>query len=185
MKSDIPFVFQDSWIANEVINSINPSRTYTSPLVRKDFKSTTLKISSILRICRFLKTTQSNNITAILADSTHKILAYFPFKPTIVEFENQHCKRITYGTTNNLIDVSRANLLFVNGSELQQDYDLTGSWDFDFVVLEVLEFNIFQSDQITFTLGVENSFKFVYDEPIYQRVCKRREPRNLLDLMEV
>ncbi|RLV91010.1 Telomere replication protein EST3 [Spathaspora sp. JA1] len=184
MKPDIPFIFQDSWVAHEVISSINPTRAYTSSLVTKDFKPTQLKISSILRICRFLKTTESHNITCILADSTHKILAYFPFKPTIVDFENKQCRRITYGTLNNLIDVKLANLRFVNETELQREYNITGVWGCDVVVLEIIEFDIFQSDRLKFTPEVENRFKFVYEENRYEQLCKKKNRLVLPDLMD-
>ncbi|KAG7662940.1 EST3 [[Candida] subhashii] len=178
-----PLILQHNWLANEVIHSIK-STPYSNTIIKKNFEPTLLKVSPILRICKFLRVTNKNDVTVILADSTHRILAYFPFIPTVVDFENKYCQRITYHTINNLIDIKRANLRFINTNDLERDYGFKESRNLSIAILEVLEFELYQRDPISFTSDVENKITFVYDDLRYEELCKSDVNLQFDDLME-
>lgn len=127
----------------------------------------------ILRIFKFLNSTSSLGITAILADSKHKILAYFPFRPTIVKFETFYKQRLTFHTANCLITVQQANLKFINKTELHNDYCVDFSNDIDIAILEIIDFKIFQRDQVLLHNSIENSLSFLYDDGDYKSLCRR------------
>lgn len=174
-----PLVLHESWLADGILKDVANNVNYTNPLVKKEFvgSSSTIRKKPILRILKFLKTTQSSGLTAILADSTHKVLALFPFQPTILNFEIQYKQRITYHTLNSLILIKKANLKFVTKPELACDYGINLEHEIDILVLEVLDLEIFQRDQVTLGVNIENSLQLIYYDKRYLNECGQNRYR--------
>ncbi|KAK6458690.1 Shelterin complex subunit, TPP1/ACD-domain-containing protein [Scheffersomyces xylosifermentans] len=174
-----------SWLKESIEKCINPDRPYTSTLVKKNFISNdNMKRTPILRIANFLQVTKNKDLTAVLSDSTHKILAIFPFKPTIINFEEKYQQRITFHTNNTLIHIKQANLRFVQKEDLSLAYDVRYSSYYDVIVLEILDLDIFQRDQIEL-IRVTNSMTYLYDESSYIRFCGRTFSHNPTDVMQL
>lgn len=161
---------QDSWLLKNVLRELEGNQnTYTK--LSANFingKST----PSILRIIKFLKVTGSNDLTVVLADSTHKIFAKFPFKPTIVNFENTYNQRITDCTTNSLVLVQKAELLLLGAREIKQNYDDLISGAIDYLVLNILQLEIYQRDQIVLSSDIH--LKYIYQSEEYWQLCKHK-----------
>ncbi|CCE83777.1 Piso0_004364 [Millerozyma farinosa CBS 7064] len=175
MNEEFPIVFQQSWLLDSVTDVIDSHRTYTSPVIKKHFSNTRDSCNTILRIIRFLKTTDNNDLTSILADSTHYILAVFPYHPTIFNFEIKYKQRITFYTPNTLIKVKRANLKFINRNDLIQKYASQFDSTADIAILEVLDFDFFQRDQVSLAVQFEKRLQFIYKSPKYVHACSSRK----------
>lgn len=183
-ENDVPMIMQSSWLVNEVIKSINSNGQYINALIKEDFQPTVLPVSFILRILKFTATTDSKDITAVLADSTHKIFAIFLFSPTIVDFENKYHHRMTYNTRSCLIRIHKANLKFMDNSTVKNCYGRKSDGGLAIAVLEVLEFDIFFKDQYLFINSIENRLKYVYDDAEYNQLCgKKKHKPEYEDLM--
>lgn len=167
-------MFQQSWLLDSVTDLIDSHRTYTSPVIKKHFFNTRYFCNTILRIIRFLKTTDNNDLTTILADSTHYILAIFPYHPTIFNFEIKYKQRITFYTPNTLIKVKRANLKFINRNDLIQKYASQFDSTIDIAILEVLDFDFFQRDQVLLAVQFEKRLQFIYKSPKYINACSSK-----------
>lgn len=179
MAHDFPLPFQTSWLNKSILQNVDKG-PYTSEVIKKNVTSS-INTTPILRISKFLKKTPANSLTCVLSDSTHQILAVFPFKPTVVAFENLYRQRITYHTVNCLVLIKQANLRFISRQTLAKDFEINVNNNVDLVILEVLDLRIFQRDQVPLSGHVENRLKFVYFDPRYVEVCgpikkeKRRE----------
>jgi len=166
---DFPLPFQTSWLNKAIIK--NTKKTpYTSDIVKKNVISS-LNVTPILRISKFLKKTSTNALTCVFSDSTHQILVLLPFKPTIVAFENLYKQRITFHTVNCLVEIKQANLRFISRQTLANDFEININNKVDIIILEVLDLRIFQRDQVFLSGHVENRLKFVYFDPKYVEVC--------------
>ncbi|ABN64335.2 predicted protein [Scheffersomyces stipitis CBS 6054] len=168
-----PLVFLQSWLWESVEKCIDPSRRYTSSLIKKNFvDETPRKASPIVRISKFIKVTDNKDLTVILSDSTNLMFAIFPFKPTIVNFEDKYKQRITFHTQNILIHIKKANLRFIE----RKDYPLyeIPAMGLSMVVLEVLDLEIFQRDQIMLSNKVESTLKFLHNESNYESLFGRK-----------
>lgn len=166
---DFPLPFQTSWLNKAIIK--NTKKTpYTSDIVKKNVISS-LNVTPILRISKFLKKTSTNALTCVFSDSTHQILVLLPFKPTIVAFENLYKQRITFHTVNCLVEIKLANLRFISRQTLANDFEININNKVDIIILEVLDLRIFQRDQVFLSGHVENRLKFVYFDPKYVEVC--------------
>jgi hypothetical protein len=166
---DFPLPFQSSWLNKAIIK--NTKKTpYTSDIVKKNVISS-LNVTPILRISKFLKKTSTNALTCVFSDSTHQILVLLPFKPTIVAFENLYKQRITFHTVNCLVEIKQANLRFISRQTLANDFEININNKVDIIILEVLDLRIFQRDQVFLSGHVENRLKFVYFDPKYVEVC--------------
>lgn len=164
-----PLPFQSSWLNKAIIK--NTKKTpYTSDIVKKNVISS-LNVTPILRISKFLKKTSTNALTCVFSDSTHQILVLLPFKPTIVAFENLYKQRITFHTVNCLVEIKQANLRFISRQTLANDFEININNKVDIIILEVLDLRIFQRDQVFLSGHVENRLKFVYFDPKYVEVC--------------
>ena len=100
------------------------------------------------------------------------MFAIFPFKPTIVNFEDKYKQRITFHTQNILIHIKKANLRFIE----RKDYPLyeIPAMGLSMVVLEVLDLEIFQRDQIMLSNKVESTLKFLHNELNYELLFGRK-----------
>ncbi|KAK6460155.1 hypothetical protein DFJ63DRAFT_316024 [Scheffersomyces coipomensis] len=176
-RDSYPLKFQQSWLKDTILSLIRDEFSYTQPIIAKNIISSgknkkNLKVTPILRISSFIKTTTPNNdLTAVLTDSSHKILVRFPFHPTIVEFETLYNQRITYNTVHTLIQIKQANLLFVNRVQLKGDYNMSHTNSLGVVILEITDLRLFQQDQIEFAPIIDNSLKFIYDDDDYIKIC--------------
>ncbi|KAK6200507.1 telomere replication protein EST3 [Scheffersomyces amazonensis] len=173
-KRQHPLPFLQSWLQSTVETLIRKDYTYSHNIVAKNFiqSSSAVKLTPILRISSFIKTTKDNSITAVLTDSTHKILVKFPFKSAIINFENTYKRRITQDTVHTLVVIKDANLIFQNRQQLKEQFDVLYPNELDIIVLEILDLTLFQQEQIKFT-SVDNSLHFIYDERWYARLCIR------------
>lgn len=181
-----PLVLQESWILESIIKNIKKNEIYTNSTIAKNFISFSHSSKApILRILRFLKTTRDCDLTAILTDSTHKVIGIFPFSPTIIDFEVKYKQRITYHTLNSLVLIKQANLKFVNNVQLMNEWGVSIEDDIDVAVLEILDLEIFQRDQITLGINIENNLPLVYYDKSYLELCERRRPRDLTQEKEV
>lgn len=184
-----PLVLHDSWLLESIIAQINKNVNYTNPLIKKDFVNpSSIKKAPILRIIRFLKTTKSSDLTAVLSDSSHTVVAVFPFHPTIIDFEIRYKHRITYHTQNSLIFIKQANLRFVNNLELLTDWGITIEDGIDVAVLEILDLEIFQRDQIILGVNIENSLQLVYYDRAYLSLCgknRQKDTQEEYDIKEI
>lgn len=186
MNIKYPLVLHDSWLLESITKQINKNVKYTNPLIKKNFISPwSISKTPILRILRFLKTTKSSDLTAILSDSTHTMIAIFPFDPTIINFEVRYKHRITYHTPNSLILIKQANLRFVNNVELTNEWGITIDDEIDVVVLEVLDLEIFQRDQIMFGVNIENNLQLIYYDKSYVNMCGKSRQRDSFEENEI
>ncbi|CAX42569.1 telomerase subunit, putative [Candida dubliniensis CD36] len=176
-ENDVPMIMQSSWLVNEVIKSINSNGQYINSLIKKDFQPTVLPVSFVLRILKFTATTDSKDITAVLADSTHKIFAIFLFSPAIVDFENKYHHRMTYNTRSSVIRIHKANLRFMDQSTVNKCYNMKTNGNLAIAVLEILEFDIFLKDQYSFITSIENRLKYVYEDTRYDQLCREKMHR--------
>lgn len=181
-----PLVLHDNWLLESITGQINKNVKYTNSLIKKDFISpSSISKTPILRILRFLKTTKSSDLTAILSDSTHTVIAIFPFDPAIINFEIRNKHRITYHTPNSLILIKQANLRFVNNVELTTEWGITIEDEIDVAVLEVLDLEIFQRDQIMLGVNIENNLQLIYYDKSYLNLCGKSRQRDSLGEKEI
>lgn len=173
-NTGVPIRVLSSWLSKDVINSIGQNTNYVNPIVRKNFKPTLMKVSFLLRILEFISPTESMDITAILSDSTHKILSIFKFDPAIVDFENRYHQRMTYNTVNRIIHIKKANLKFMTIDSINKDFKLNLKGALDIVVLEILDFELFLIDEYRFVNSIESRLEFVYDDPEYDQLCRTK-----------
>ncbi|CAH6720423.1 telomere replication protein Est3p [[Candida] jaroonii] len=174
-----PLVLQNSWVYGSVISSIDIGKTYFDPVLVKNFvkdNKTVDEKTPILRIFQFLKITKDDGMSAILNDSSHKILCKFTYK-CCKEFERIYRQRITFQTLHCLLLINTAHLRFIDKSDLNRDFD-TFNVNFDVIVLEVNDCTIFNHDRTDLPLSVEKSLKFIYDESPYKTACG---PRHIND----
>lgn len=174
---EYPLVLQQSWLLGLVKETVTRSQ-YTTSLLKKDAVKEGFHTTPLLRIFRFMKLTETHDLTAILADSTHKMLAIFPYKPTVRDFEIKYSQRLTYHTPNTLIVVRRANLRFVSPTEARRLFGMVMDGP-DTLVLEVLDLDMFLRDQVSLSVAVEKNLVFLYDDAEYRQLCGKR-PRTAL-----
>ncbi|RCK67739.1 Telomere replication protein EST3 [Candida viswanathii] len=136
-----------------------------------------MSVSFLLRIMQFISTTDAKDITALLSDTTHQILAIFKFDPAIVGFENKYHQRMTYNTVHRIIRVKKANLRFMTTKYINQNFKFKLDGSLEIAVLEILDFEIFLIDPYLFEKSIEYKLKYVYDEADYTALCgKKAEP---------
>lgn len=161
---------QTSWLLKDTVNELKGNQS-TYIKLNQNFITPKKLPPPILRIMKFLKVGENNEITATLADSTHKIFAKFPFKPTIINFENTYNQRMTYCTTNSLILVKKAELLRVRPEEIRRNYDDLIVESIDYLVLNILDLEIYNRDQISLNSDVH--LKYIYQMSEYCHLSKR------------
>lgn len=170
---EFPLVFLSSWILQAILKRLRSQLNFVGPLVEKNFitaSSIDGKVP-ILRISGFLKVTKDCSLSVILSDATSKVLALFPYHPTILNFEVAYKQRITYHTLKCLIGIRQAHLRFVSNDELKENFGFSQFGDTHVVVLEILDFFIFDRDQIYLGVNIEKKLNFIYWELEYQKEC--------------
>lgn len=167
-----PIVLQQSWLLDLVKQNVTRDH-YTTSLVKKDAVKEGHRTTPILRIFRFTKLTEGLDLTAILADSTHKMLAIFPYRPTVRDFELKNSQRLTYHTANALVVIRRANLRFVSSQEARSLFGMVMDGPAT-LVLEVMALDMFLRDQVSLSVAVEKRLVFLYDDPVYRLLCGKR-----------
>lgn len=171
-----PQILQDEWLLESITYTIDPTATYVNPIIMKGFVRDGKvyeqpRKSAILRIHQFLKVTSSGDITAILTDNKHKVLAKFRYDPAISGFENKYKQRITYNTVNSMITIRNCDLRFINKFELIHNYDKSFNSKFEVAVLDIFDCRIYQRDQVQFNFKFESSLKFIYEQNSYKQCC--------------
>lgn len=176
MKIQYPVTVQESWLLEATCRALRQA-TSSNPVIKRFVENNInwLGNTSIVRVFKFLQTTNSNDITAIVSDSSHKMLAIFPFSPTIVDFEQKHQQRITFNSANCLFLINEANLRYINKFELATNFDSSFNSQKDVFVLEVLKCEVFQRDQVSFGATIDNLLKFVYVEYDYNKACSQQD----------
>ena len=170
---EFPLVFLNSWILQAILKRLRSQPNFVGSLVEKNF-ITSSSIDGkvpILRISGFLKVTNDCSLSVVLSDATHKVLALFPYYPTILNFEIAYKQRITYHTLNCLIGIKHAHLRFVNNYELKEKFGFSQLDDTDVAVLEIIDLFIFDRDQIYLGVNIEKKLNFIYWELEYQKEC--------------
>jgi len=166
-------VFQESWLYDNVISTLNSSIVYNS-VVKLNF--TPKDTTPILRIIKIVGKSATSDLLVIVADSTHKMFARVLYSPTIVEFENTYHQRFTYCTTNSLILVNAANLSILLPSTIVKDFDVPVDLSVNYVVMDLILVQLVQRDQIQ--LNSDLLLKFIYYEKQYQLHSKSRPNHN-------
>lgn len=177
-----PIVLLSSWVLESVLSHIRESSAYVGNMVSKNFVKyespgkCNLDWTPILRVFKFTQSTEAGELTAVLNDSTHKILSHFN-RECVRRFETKHKQRLTYHTTNSLVLVRRANLRFVSLKQLRAQFGVVAGLQInartEIVVLEVLEVDMFQRDQIRVPASAENTLRFIYAEGDYKKRCRK------------
>lgn len=170
-----PLVLQNQWVYDSVISTIDVHKTYFDSMLAKNFvknKKTVGNKTPILRIFQFLKITEDDGMSAILNDSSHKILCKFTYK-CCKQFERLYRQRITFQTLHCLILLETAHLKFIDKVDLNRDFD-TFNGNFDVIILEIDHCTIFNHDRTDLPINIEKSLKFIYDELPYKNACGPR-----------
>lgn len=181
MNTDnFPLIFMNSWILESVTKALSKNQHYIGPLIKKKIvNANKVQKSSILKIQKFLKVTDDNSITAVLSDSTHNIFAIFSYNPSIQNFENKYFQRITFHTTNCLILIKMADLEFVLKNSFEKNYNKAFDHDVDITILKILDFEIFQRDQVFLNDSIQTNLKFIYDDKLYMDMCNAPVRHNI------
>lgn len=172
-----PLVVLSSWLIKTIDDKVDDFAKYLNNIVAKGFikyeapGSCNIDWTPVLRIFKFTKTTPNGEISAILNDSTHKILAIFT-RDCIIKFESKYSQRLTYHTLHSLIIVRKANLRFALGRFIRESFGSIGSIELltgtEAVYLEILEIELFQRDPMDVDASHENKLKFVYGNDSYR-----------------
>lgn len=182
---EYPIVLLSPWVLHCVLSKVRDTAYSSSMAVKNFVKYESPNVNNIgwtpiLRIFRFAKPTDDGALTAVLNDSTHKILALFT-SHCIRQFESNYKQRITYCTTNSLLLVKRANLRFVSLHQLREQFGVIAGLKLrvgtEVLIMEVLEVEMFQRDQIRVPATADNSLLFIYDEASYREKSGRAELR--------
>lgn len=180
-----PLVFQDKWL-EELILGTARSNTYNSSLVKKNFIDNNggrenVRRTPILRIMQFIHANTQQDLFATVSDSEHIIIAVFPFNPTITRFEREQHQRITDQTKGTVIMVTKANLRIYNKPTLKklaslpqdrtffQKFPMCATAGVDTIVLEIIEFTIFQRDLHDLGNIVFRNLQYIYVGQEYQQ----------------
>lgn len=188
-----PIVVLSSWLVKTIEDKVDNISNYSNNIVAKGFIKydgpgvCNIAWTPILRVFKFTNTTEKGEISAILNESTHKILALFT-RECILKFELKYNQRLTYHTLHSLIVVRKANLRFATAPFLRQCFGRVGGLDLspgtEVVYLEILEISFFNRDQLTVEATHENKLRFVYGDYDY-RIKFGRESINKEDLKQI
>lgn len=169
-----PINVQHSWLRDEVISALDSCAVYTNNIIKRRVISKTRKVSPLVSIFKRMKILPNRIVTVVLSDSTHRMFAVFPFEPTIVAFENRYCQPFTHHMQQCLIRVVQADLIFLSPSQVYEMFDVrTG---LALAVMKVLDFEIFQRDQVSFDVAVQKNLQDLYRDPHYVELCRPRPP---------
>lgn len=174
---EYPIVLLDAWILDLVTTSVRNRSIYSNPILVKNVitfdgpDSSNLITTPILRLFSFTKSTASGELTAVLNDASHKVLALFSRK-CIQDFESRYAQRITYDTINSLFLVKRALLRFITLRELRHKFGVVNglrvSSDVALVYLEVTDVEFFHREQAKVASLAENTLRFIYADENYK-----------------
>lgn len=175
-----PLILQDKWLLEAILSKVDEDIVYSNAIIDKNFVKSVycLEKTPVLRIFKFLKITESHDLTLILSDSHHKILARV-LQSAIFNFELKYSYRITYQTLNSLVILRKTALIFVNKFDLAKDFDYEEDTSTNTIVLDILDLDIFQRDQVQLAPHIELGLKFLYNEDNYRRVCLRKNTYHL------
>lgn len=185
-----PIVLLSSWLVRTIADNVDSLATYSNNIVAKAFVTyespgvCNISWTPLLRVFNYIKTTKQGEISAVLHDSTHKILAVFS-RECITKFEARYSQRLTFHTVHSLIIVRKCNLRFATASFLRESFGNIGSLNAapgtEIVYLEVLEIELFHRDQILVEATHENRLRFVYGHEEYQEKFGKTEPKEQPD----
>lgn len=175
---EYPIVLLDSWILSLTLTGVRNKSIYCNPVIIKSFilfdgpDSTDLRITPLLRVFSFTKATETGELTAVLNDASHKILALFT-RSCIQEFESRYAQRITFHTTNSIFLVKKAHLRFITLRDLRHKFGVVNGLrvqsDVSLVYLEVAEVEFFHREQAKVASIAENTLRFIYADEKYKK----------------
>lgn len=191
---DYPIVLLNSWVLGLVTGCIRDQSIYSTNLLVKNFikfespTCTNLNVTPLLRVFAFTKLTDSGEISAVLHDSSHKILVLFT-KECIERFESRYGQRITYHTVHSLFLVKQANLRFLTLFQLRLKFGVVGGLRISpkvaLVYLEISDVDFFQRDQIWVSPLAEKMLHYVYGDVEYEKKYSQQNvsPQGIADFV--
>lgn len=184
-----PIVLLTSWLLHCLLHKVLVLSSTCDAVAGKDLihkGRRELEYAPIVRIFQLLKKTNSNELTAVLNDSTHKMLAVFR-RECIGEFEKKYSRRITKNTVHTLIHITRANLRFATlKQEIVEMFGLSKQLEAitrlaDIVYLEILDIEIFTWEQLKVDGYHEQALSLVYENEEYQHKYGKKSAATYLD----
>lgn len=168
-------ILQTTWIQKAVIrclqhhirfSAVDVERHFIHPSHKKHVRET-----PIIRVYRYLKTTDQLALTAIVSDTRHLMFAKFPYDPTIIRFEQLYRQRLTYMTAGCLFVIKNARLRFANPGEVAKDFDFSVSPNIQVVFMEIEDFAVFLRDQAILPHEAIAKVNMIYYDREYYDLC--------------
>lgn len=173
-----PINLQHLWLREIVLDALDTDAVYTVETVRnRVIRRGMPLVTPLASIFKRMKILPCKSVSVVLSDATHRMFAIFPYSPTILTFENKYCQPFTYRTQACLIRIVQADLVFVSPLRAYEKFGVRAR--LPMVVMKILEFEIFQRDQVTFDVNVQQNLKDLYSDPQYIEVCFPRRDRYL------
>lgn len=173
-----PINLQHPWLREIVLDSLHSDAVYTVETVRKRVIRRGMPLATPLAsIFKRMKILPCKSVSVVISDAAHRMFAIFPHDPAITNFENKYCQSFAYRTQACLIRIVQADLIFVSPLRAYEKFGVRAR--LPIVVMRVLDFEIFQRDQVTFDVNVQKNLKDLYSDPQYIEVCFPRRDRYL------
>lgn len=191
-----PIVVLSSWLIATIRDKVDNYSTYLNNIVAKGFIKyqgpgvCNIDWTPVVRVFMYTNTTAKGEITAILNESSHKILALFT-RECITKFESQYSQRLTSCPVHSLITIRRANLRFATGTFIRDNFrgiNIELERGTEAVYLEILEIEVFYQMAMTVEAIYENKLRYVYGDGEYrekfgkQSIDNERLRRNVFAL---
>ena len=170
-------VLQTTWIQKTVTRCLQHHLRFSATDVEHHFIHPShkkhVRETPIIRVYRYLKTTDQLALTAIVSDTRHLIFAKFPYDPTIIKFEQLYRQRLTYMTAGCLFVIKQAKLRFAKPGEVAKDFDFSISPNIQIVILEIDDFTVFLRDQAILPHEALSKVNMIYYDREYYDLCGR------------
>ncbi|EDK38514.2 hypothetical protein PGUG_02612 [Meyerozyma guilliermondii ATCC 6260] len=170
-------VLQTTWIQKAVTRCLQHHLRFSATDVEHHFIHPShkkhVRETPIIRVYRYLKTTDQLALTAIVSDTRHLIFAKFPYDPTIIKFEQLYRQRLTYMTAGCLFVIKQAKLRFAKPGEVAKDFDFSISPNIQIVILEIDDFTVFSRDQAILPHEALSKVNMIYYDREYYDLCGR------------
>lgn len=170
-------VLQTTWIQKAVTRCLQHHLRFSATDVEHHFIHPShkkhVRETPIIRVYRYLKTTDQLALTAIVSDTRHLIFAKFPYDPTIIKFEQLYRQRLTYMTAGCLFVIKQAKLRFAKPGEVAKDFDFSISPNIQIVILEIDDFTVFLRDQAILPHEALSKVNMIYYDREYYDLCGR------------
>lgn len=176
VEMSYPIVVLSSWLVTSIRDKVDNHSTYLNNIVAKGFIKyqgpgvCNIDWTPILRVFKYTNTTPKGEISAILNESSHKILALFT-RECITKFESEYSQRLTSCPVHSLITIRRANLRFAACSFIRENFrgiNIGLARGTEAVYLEILEIEVFYRNAMTVEANFENKLRYVYSDSDYR-----------------